>query len=146
MLRAQVETLTDRRFTHSHLAQLKFIIPDVIEIEKVLRRDERTSCIKPDLCITLNVKANGNGSNAKSDSRNVQQLRKVFRARLVEFHKSHLETVHLLQGDDVPEEKLPDPFNRLKEDYSRNVVCASASSSTRETPDVGLLLGYPPRH
>ncbi|KZV21479.1 hypothetical protein F511_08244 [Dorcoceras hygrometricum] len=128
-VRPQVETLTDRRFTHSHLAQLKFIMPDVIEIEKVLQRDERTSCIKPDLRITLNVKAIGNGSDSKSDSRNVQQLRKVFRARLLEFYKSHLE------GDDVPEEELPEPFNGLKEDYSRNLVCASASYSTSETPD-----------
>ncbi|XP_073317995.1 CDT1-like protein a, chloroplastic [Primulina huaijiensis] len=134
-VRPQVETLTDRRFTHSHLAQLKFIMPDVIEIEKVLRRDERTCCVKPDLRISLNVKAIGDGSNAKSDSRNVQQLRKVFRARLVEFYKSHLV------GDDVPEDELPEPFNRLKEDYSRNLVCASASSPTIETPDVGLLLG-----
>ncbi|XP_073144445.1 CDT1-like protein a, chloroplastic [Henckelia pumila] len=136
-VRPQVETLTDRRFTHSHLAQMKFIMPDVIEIEKALRRDERTSCIKPDLRITLNVKAIGNGSNAKSDSRNVQQLRKVFRARLVEFYKSYPE------GDDVPEDELPEPFNRWKEDYSRNLVCASVSSSTSETPGAELLFGDP---
>lgn len=136
-VRPQVETLTDRRFKHSHLAQLKFIMPDVIEIEKVLRRDERTCCIKPDLRITLNVKDFKDGSNAKSDHRNLQQLRKVFRARLVEFYKSHLE------GDDVPEDELPEPFNRLKEDYSINLVSPSASASTSETPDVGLLLGDP---
>ncbi|KAI7991665.1 hypothetical protein LOK49_LG12G03002 [Camellia lanceoleosa] len=38
----KVECLTDRRFSYGHLAQLKFILPDVIEIKKVLVHDERT--------------------------------------------------------------------------------------------------------
>ncbi|KAM3397846.1 hypothetical protein P3S68_001360 [Capsicum galapagoense] len=33
---AKVESLTDRTFTYSHLAQLKFILPEAIEIKKII--------------------------------------------------------------------------------------------------------------
>ncbi|KAK6164490.1 hypothetical protein DH2020_001354 [Rehmannia glutinosa] len=125
----QIETLTDRRFTYSHLAQLKFIMPEAIVVEKVLRHDERTSCMKPDLRITLNVEAIESKSKSKSLSGNLL-LRKVFRGRLLEFFKSHPE------GDEVPEEALPEPFSRLKENASAKSAQPSASSSMSETPSL----------
>nr|GMD73055.1 CDT1-like protein A, chloroplastic [Ipomoea batatas] len=103
----QIERLTDRRFSHSHLAQLKFILPEAIEVTKILVHDERTSCMKPDLRITLNASAVGDNGKVKSGSGNLE-LRKVFRARLLDFFKSHPE------GDDIPEEELPHPFNQSK--------------------------------
>nr|GMC53577.1 CDT1-like protein A, chloroplastic [Ipomoea batatas] len=103
----KIECLTDRRFSHDHLAQLKFILPEAIEVTKILVHDERTSCMKPDLRITLNASAVGDNGKVKSGSGNLD-LRKVFRARLLDFFKSHPE------GDDIPEEELPHPFNQSK--------------------------------
>ncbi|XP_044491250.1 CDT1-like protein a, chloroplastic isoform X2 [Mangifera indica] len=101
----KIECLTDRRFSHGHLAQLKFILPEAIEIKKVLMFDEKTSCMKPDLHVTINVDAVECDGRSKSDSKNMD-VRKVFRARLMDFIKGHPE------GDEVPEEALPEPFNR----------------------------------
>lgn len=79
-----------RRFSYGHLAQLKFIIPEAIEIKKVLTFDEKTSCMKPDLHVTLNPDAVECDGKLKSDSKNLN-LRKVFRARLMNFLKDHPE-------------------------------------------------------
>ncbi|KAG9155661.1 hypothetical protein Leryth_003946 [Lithospermum erythrorhizon] len=100
----KVECLTDRRFTYRHLAQMKFILPEAFEIRKVLVRDERTSCMKPDLHITLNVNSIKEKEKGKSVGGN-GMLRKVFRARLVDFFNAHPE------GDEVPAELLPKPFD-----------------------------------
>nr|GME11125.1 CDT1-like protein A, chloroplastic [Ipomoea batatas] len=99
---SKIEFLTDRRFSHAHLAQLKFILPEAIEVTKIIVHDERTRCMKPDLHITLNASVVGdNGSG-------ILELGKVFRARLLDFFKSHPE------GDDIPEDELPHPFNQSK--------------------------------
>lgn len=79
-----------RRFTYGHLAQLKFILPDVIEIKKTLIFDERTSCMKPDLHITMNLDALENSGKLKSENGNLY-LRRVFRSRLADFSRSHPE-------------------------------------------------------
>ncbi|GFP96827.1 cdt1-like protein a chloroplastic [Phtheirospermum japonicum] len=132
----QIETLTDRRFTYNHLAQLKFIMPEVIELEKYLRHDERTGCMKPDLRITLNAEAIKNECKSKSLSGNLQ-MRKVFRARLLNFFKSHPE------GDEVPEEALPEPFCRSKKNVISNLVQPSTSSLTSVTPDLASFESRP---
>ena len=76
-----------RRFTHRHLAQLKFILRDAIEIKRVLVFDERTSCMKPDLHVSINVDAVENDGKLKSESGNMR-LRKVLRLLLADFSKS----------------------------------------------------------
>ncbi|KAJ6920636.1 hypothetical protein NC651_014278 [Populus alba x Populus x berolinensis] len=102
----KIESLTDRRFTHKHLAQLKYIMPEAIEIKRVLKFDEQTSCMKPDLQVTVNADAiQCDNGKLKTESEKIY-LRKVFRSRLVDFYRDHP------QGDDVPEEMLPEPFNR----------------------------------
>ncbi|KAG6410557.1 hypothetical protein SASPL_128618 [Salvia splendens] len=125
----QIGTLTDRRFTFSHLAQLKFILPEAIVLEKTLQHDERTCCMKPDLRITLDVEAIK--SKGKSKSGNLQ-LRKVFHNRLLDFIKSHPE------GDEVPEEVLPEPFNRPKEGLSTNSAQPSGTSLTGQSQGVAF--------
>ncbi|XP_050208509.1 CDT1-like protein a, chloroplastic [Mercurialis annua] len=124
----KIQCLTDRRFSYGHLAQLKYLMPEAIEIKRVLTLDERSSCMKPDLHVSLNVNAIEcvSESNLKSESKHLQ-LRKVFLARLEEFVKAHPE------GDEVPEELLPEPFNRTKLDLSSDETKAGASSSTGET-------------
>lgn len=72
------------------MAQLKFILPEVIEIKRVLVLDERTSCMKPNLHVTLNVDALENDGKLKSEV-GIMNLRKVFRSRLVDFSKFHPE-------------------------------------------------------
>jgi hypothetical protein len=79
-----------RRFTHNHLAQLKFILPEAIDIKKILVFDERTSCMKPDLHVTINPDAVEFDAKLKSESGNMC-LRKLFRERLKDFWKSHPE-------------------------------------------------------
>ncbi|XP_075105205.1 CDT1-like protein a, chloroplastic [Nicotiana tabacum] len=124
----KVECLTDRRFTYTHLAQLKFLLPEAIEIQKILVHDERTYCMKPDLHITLNANAVEVDEKLKSTSGTVQ-LEKVFRARLLDFFKSHPE------GDDIPEEALPGAFGDSKQELLTN-------SST--PPAVPQLMGETP--
>lgn len=75
---------------YAHLAQLKFLLPNVIEIKKVLILDEQTSCMKPDLHVTLNVDAIKDEEQLKPTSWN-SQMRNVFRARLLDFFKAHPE-------------------------------------------------------
>ncbi|KAM1458535.1 hypothetical protein ACFX2I_035563 [Malus domestica] len=61
------EKLPEMRFTYGHLAQLKFVMPEVIEIKKVLIKDERTSCLKPDLHVTINADALESNGKSKSE-------------------------------------------------------------------------------
>lgn len=103
----KIQCLTEWSFTHAHLAQLKYILPEAIEIKRLLRFDERTSCMMPDLHVTLNVAAIEYDENLKSESKYLS-LRKIFRARLADFHEEHRK------GDEVPEEMLPEPFNSSK--------------------------------
>ncbi|OIT06911.1 PREDICTED: CDT1-like protein a, chloroplastic [Nicotiana attenuata] len=124
----KVECLTDRRFTYTHLAQLKFLLPEAIEIKKILVHDEHTYCMKPDLHITLNANAVEVDEKLKSTSGTVQ-LEKVFRARILDFFKSHPE------GDDIPEEALPGAFGGSKQELLTN-------SST--PPAVAQLMGETP--
>lgn len=84
-----------RRFSHNHLAQMKYILPEAIEIKRVLVFDERTCCMRPDLHVTLNVNAVEYAESLKSESKNIG-LRKVFRARLADFYKNHPEVFWFL--------------------------------------------------
>ncbi|KAG7573209.1 DNA replication factor Cdt1 C-terminal [Arabidopsis suecica] len=125
----QIEHLTERRFCYSHLAQIKHILREAIEIKRVLIHDERTCCMKPDLHITLNADAVEYKDKSKSESKKIA-LRKVFRARLAEFVKAHP------QGDEVPEEPLPEPFNRRKPDENSKVEVKSVSSLMEEIASI----------
>ncbi|KAF3653837.1 putative metal tolerance protein 4-like [Capsicum annuum] len=101
------------KLPENHLAQLKFILPEAIEIKKIIKYDERSCCMKPDLYITLNANAVDNNEKWKSNSSSLP-LRKVFRSRLLDFFKSHPE------GDDIPEEMLPHPFTPSKQEVTNS--------------------------
>ncbi|KAL3717327.1 hypothetical protein ACJRO7_008841 [Eucalyptus globulus] len=129
----KIECLTDRRFTHKHLSQLKYILPEAIEIKKVLTFDEQTSCMKPNLRISLNADAIQKDGETSLDNSKIN-LRKLFRARLSEFVSAHPE------GDEVPEEPLPEPFNRSQDRISNEILRSNASlpaEASTEDP-VGL--------
>lgn len=72
------------------MAQLKFILPEAMEIKKILTHDERTNCMKPDLLIALHVDALENIGKKKAENGYVQ-LRNVFHSRLLDFSKTHPE-------------------------------------------------------
>ncbi|KAK7355909.1 hypothetical protein VNO80_15173 [Phaseolus coccineus] len=106
---SRIESLTDRRFTHGHLAQLKYILPEAIVLKKFLVHDERTCCMKPDIHISLNPEAVESDGKVHPQRRRVS-LKKMFQARLRDFLESHPD------GHEIPEGTLPEPFNRLKKD------------------------------
>ncbi|OIV89659.1 hypothetical protein TanjilG_10665 [Lupinus angustifolius] len=120
----KIECLSDRRFTLSHLAQLKFILPEGIMIKKVQVFDERTSSMKPDLHVTINRDAILSDAKLllKCESMSESmQMRLFFRTQLGEFFKSHPE------GDEIPEAVLPEPFNRPKQDCFSDILKTPSS-------------------
>ncbi|KAF8653127.1 hypothetical protein HU200_062571 [Digitaria exilis] len=104
---ASIQHLSERRFTYSHLAQLKYIMPEAIVINKILLRDDTTCCMKPDLQVNLVVGAVESLKKQKGETA-YSALRRIFRQRLVDFLRDHPE------GDDIPEHELPHPFNRTR--------------------------------
>lgn len=104
---ASIQNLSERRFTYGNLAQLKYIMPEAIVINKILLRDEKTCCMKPDLQVNLLVDAIEGCATQKGETQ-YSALRRIFRQRLVDFFRSHPE------GDDIPEHELPHPFTRTK--------------------------------
>ncbi|XP_010555868.1 PREDICTED: CDT1-like protein b [Tarenaya hassleriana] len=101
----KIECLTNRRILYAHLAQMKHIFPEAIQIKRVLKYDEGTCCTNPDLHITLNTDAIPY-DESKHESKNMA-LRNMFRKRLSDFFRAHPK-------GEIPEEMLPEPFNPSK--------------------------------
>ncbi|XP_042513682.1 CDT1-like protein a, chloroplastic [Macadamia integrifolia] len=129
---SKIESLTDRRFSYAHLAQIKYILPEAILIEKVLLQDERTLCMKPELQVTLQPNAFKNDKKQKKGT-GYLCLRKVFRERILDFFKTHPE------GNEIPEETLPEPFNQAKQKVLSSTVTACKLSLTDETSSSSAL-------
>ncbi|GAV67254.1 CDT1 domain-containing protein [Cephalotus follicularis] len=137
----KIHSLTERRFSYKTLGQLKYVLPEAIEIKKLLIFDERTSFMKPDLHVTLDVDTI-DCCDPKSENKYLY-LRKLFRQRLLEFHKAHP------QADEVPEEMLPEPFNQSQKDGHTHIITnpsvsfaeeASPEALENEEPAVASLL------
>ncbi|KAM1212131.1 hypothetical protein ACFX13_003818 [Malus domestica] len=129
-LRQKIECLTDRRFTISHLAQLKFILPEVIEITKVLVKDGRTIDIKPDIRVTMNVDAVENDDKLKYEGGGHMHLSRAFCHRLGEISKFHHD------GYEILEETLPQPFNCAEQYMHPDTIKCSLSSSPNSLTSV----------
>uniref|UniRef100_A0A0D9W2G9 CDT1 Geminin-binding domain-containing protein n=1 Tax=Leersia perrieri TaxID=77586 RepID=A0A0D9W2G9_9ORYZ len=135
---ASIQHLSERRFTYSHLAQLKYIMPEAIVINKILLRDETTCCMKPDLQVNLLVDAVEGVAKQKGET-GYSALRRIFRQRLVDFFRDHPE------GDDIPEHELPHPFSQTTSGAPQAVpedipkpVCAVQSSSASDRQNVAM--------
>ncbi|KAJ7970140.1 CDT1-like protein a, chloroplastic [Quillaja saponaria] len=85
-----------------HLAQMKYILPEALNIDKILIPDKKTLFMKPDMKITLLFEV-VEGHSEESAYRALQQ---VFISRLSEFFHEHPEATN------VPEALLPEPFGK----------------------------------
>ncbi|KAI3831226.1 hypothetical protein MKX03_034012 [Papaver bracteatum] len=93
----QVEVFTRRKLSYSHLAQIKYILPEAVQVEKILIHDERTLCMKQDMKITLLLDV----VEADPDQSPYAVLCQMFHQRLLKFFRNHPE------GCDIPEVTLP---------------------------------------
>ncbi|RIA04626.1 hypothetical protein BRARA_K01120, partial [Brassica rapa] len=126
----KIEYLTNRIYSYDHLAQMKHIYPEAIEVKRVLKCDSETSCMKPTLHINLNTDAIE--LEDTSCGTKYMQLRKVFYSKLVEFYKAHPK-------DEIPKELLPEPFNFSKKDSDTiSVVDVGASKLENDGFDVQM--------
>ncbi|GLJ32856.1 hypothetical protein SUGI_0661850 [Cryptomeria japonica] len=130
----QVETMTHRRFMHAHVAQMKYILPEALLLEKIMVHDEKTLCMKADLKISLLHDALNSAEGGQvfisASKVNTSILRKTFHTRLEEFAQLHPE------GDDVPEEMLPEPFNKKCQltPAKLNILVSPLSCTPNPTP------------
>lgn len=76
-----------RIFSYDHLAQMKHIYPEAIELKRVLKFVEDTCCMKPRLHIKLNTDAIVVEDTICGTK--YMELRKVFHSKLVDFRKAH---------------------------------------------------------
>ncbi|CDY67450.1 BnaUnng02190D [Brassica napus] len=109
---------------------MKHIYPEAIEVKRVLKCDEVTSCMKPTLHINLNTDAIE--LEDTSCATKYMQLRKVFYSKLVEFYKAHPK-------DEIPKELLPEPVNPSQSFPSRRCITMTLdddSDSVRPTNDL----------
>ncbi|OAY71162.1 CDT1-like protein a, chloroplastic [Ananas comosus] len=100
----QVEVLSKRKFLSSQLAQMKYLFPEAIQINKILVHDEKTLCMIPDMKITLMMNVVENRQTEGSIS---MALCQAFQEKVSSFFIAHQED----QGTDIPEAMLPEPFN-----------------------------------
>ncbi|XP_044501186.1 CDT1-like protein a, chloroplastic isoform X2 [Mangifera indica] len=84
--------------------------------------DQKTSCMTQDLHVTINVDSIDCNVKSKSDSKKMD-VRKVFRARLMDFMKGHPER------DEIPEDALLEPFNCPKRNLHSNCNETSTASN-----------------
>ncbi|ESQ44998.1 hypothetical protein EUTSA_v10010331mg [Eutrema salsugineum] len=115
--------LPERIFSYDHLAQMKHIYPEAIEIKRVLKCDEDTSCMNPSLHVKLNTDAIV-PEDANCGTKHMQ-LRKVFHSKLVDFYKAHPK-------DEIPKELLPEPFNSSKRDSCSDTISVDLGASKLE--------------
>ncbi|KAM7479559.1 hypothetical protein LguiA_027772 [Lonicera macranthoides] len=98
---SQVEVLTRRKFSYRHLAQIKFILPEAVQTDRILIHDEKTMCMKPDMKITLLIDV----VEGHREQSTYIALHQEFDARLFNFFSTHPEAL------EIPEAELPEPFN-----------------------------------
>lgn len=116
----QVETLAKREFSYRHLAMIKYILPEAIQIDKILVHDHKTICMKQDMKVTLRLDA----IDSQQERSAFVALRKLFSSRLLSFFETQPE------DSDVPEAILPVPFNPVcQKDISEVLPAASTTDS-----------------
>ncbi|KAL6641233.1 hypothetical protein ACP70R_019414 [Stipagrostis hirtigluma subsp. patula] len=98
----QVEILTKRKFLYSHLAQMKHLFPEAIQIKRILLHDEKSLCMYADMEVTLVMDAVECRNPDQSPS---MAICEAFYSKLLNFLDTHHKVI------DIPEATLPEPFN-----------------------------------
>ncbi|XP_051187838.1 CDT1-like protein a, chloroplastic [Lolium perenne] len=98
----QVEVLTKRKFLYTHLAQMKHLFPEAIQITRILLHDEKSICMYADMEIALRMDTVECSNSHESPA---MAICEAFRSKLLCFLESHHEDI------DIPEATLPEPFN-----------------------------------
>ncbi|KAL6524629.1 hypothetical protein OROHE_016300 [Orobanche hederae] len=119
---SQVEILTGRKLLFRHIAQMKYILPEVVQIDKILIHDEKTKCMKPDMEITLLLDV----VKDHNDESIYVALSKLFSSRLREFCITHPEMIDC----DVPEAALPEPFGQKSISIKRDSISEDLLTSS----------------
>ncbi|KAJ8536634.1 hypothetical protein K7X08_035035 [Anisodus acutangulus] len=134
---SQVEVLTGRKFTHRHLAQIKYIVPEAIQIDKLLVHDAKTMCMKPDVKIILHFDV----VEDHEEQLKFMTLSSLFASRLVDFLHKHA------QDCDIPEAILPDPFNQscLTSNSDKLPMDLSSSHESKSLSSSHLCPSFSPR-
>lgn len=101
-IRSQVEKLTGRKFSYKHLAQIKFVLPEAIQTDKILLHNNKTLTMEPDIKVTLLFDV----VEGHIEHSSYIALCHTFSSRLLKFVNTHSEDC------DVPEAELPEPFNQ----------------------------------
>lgn len=126
----QVETLTKRKFSYRHLAQIKFIFPEAVQADKILLHNKKTLSMEPDIKVTLLFDViEGHVEHSPYIA-----LCHTFFHRLIKFVNTHPE------GCDVPEAELPEPFNQREITISTNSLPVDSSVETLPNIDETKLL------
>ncbi|KAK9117806.1 hypothetical protein Scep_015899 [Stephania cephalantha] len=97
-----VEVLSKRKLSCNNLAQIKYILPEAIKIEKIIVHNEKTLCMTPEMTVKIQLDA----IEAHPHKSAYMSLRQVFCARLLHILKGHSEEY------DIPAAMLPEPFNQ----------------------------------
>lgn len=82
-----VVCFVSRKFSHAHLAQIKYILSEGLCIEKVLVHDKKSLCMVPDMKITLNFEVVEDCSGESV----YLALRRHFNSRLIDYFNMHPE-------------------------------------------------------
>uniref|UniRef100_A0A5B7BBR2 CDT1 Geminin-binding domain-containing protein n=1 Tax=Davidia involucrata TaxID=16924 RepID=A0A5B7BBR2_DAVIN len=120
---SQVEILMGRKFSYKHLAQIKYILPEAVQVDKILIYDEKTLCMKPDIKITLLFDV-VEGHHERSTFFALQQ---VFASRLLNFFSKHPE------GCEIPEAVLPELFNQRSGTIITGALPVDSSTESQST-------------
>uniref|UniRef100_A0A7N0ZTY2 CDT1 Geminin-binding domain-containing protein n=1 Tax=Kalanchoe fedtschenkoi TaxID=63787 RepID=A0A7N0ZTY2_KALFE len=122
--------LSLRKFSYKHLAQIKYILPEAVQIDKILIHDEESQCMKQDLRITLVFDV----VKDHMQTSNFTALSLLFLSRVVDVFSTHSEDY------DIPEAALPQPFSQENGSASPETDLQEASiGPTSSSVDTGLL-------
>lgn len=84
-----MSSLSLRKFLYGHLAQIKYLLPEVIQLEKLLIYNKKTSCMRPDMKITVQLDA----IEICREQSGFVALRELFKLRLVDYFTDHPEVL-----------------------------------------------------
>ncbi|KAG5045135.1 hypothetical protein JHK86_014541 [Glycine max] len=91
-----------RKFSHAHLAQMKYILPKSVYIDRVLVHDKKSLCVVPDMKITLKFEVVKDCFGESADL----ALRRYFKSKLIDFFDMHPE--------DMPTQKSTSSYKPAK--------------------------------